>query len=251
MKDNLKGLKFLPVSGDNELFWERENKKYHTSYETEIMFYSCIMHGDTERLGKCLEDVLQSGIVAGNLSENNLRQMKYWAVSCIAVACRYAIQGGLPEMDAYNLSDSYIRDIDMLTDENEIMNYLVSKSFEITGRVNSAKAQRGYPSSIRKCVSFIDKNLHSKISLDELARESGLSKDYLSQLFKKTTGKTVTDYIKKRRLDSSKRLLERGMKVSDVAYALGFCSESYFISCFKNEYNVTPKEYAELNGLFR
>ena len=248
MKDYLKSIEILPNDKDNIEFWERENRKSHTSYETEILFYSCIMHGDTERLGVCLEKLLADGIVAGRLSENSLRQMKYWAVSCITIAARYAMQGGLPEMEAYNLSDSYIRHIDLLNDENEIMNYLVTKCFEITEAIKSIRIRNRYPSSVRKCVSYIDKNLHSKITLECLAVECGLSKDYLSQLFKKITGFTVTEYIKKRRLTSAKMLLDRGTTLSDAAYGLGFCSESYFISCFKKEYGITPKEYVASKG---
>ena len=97
-------------------------------------------------------------------------------------------------------------------------------------------------------VSFIDLNLHSKITLDELAEISGLSKDYLSQLFKKTTGLNITEYIMKKRLSSAKQLLDRDVNISDTAYALGFCSESYFISCFKKEYGITPKEYINNKG---
>lgn len=248
MKEYLKSIEVLPDEKENMEFWERENKKSHTSYETEILFFSCIMHGDTERLGSCLNGLMRDGIVAGKLSENSLRQMKYWVVSCITIATRYAIQGGLPEMEAYNLSDRYIRDIDMIDSEDEILNYLVKASFSITEKIKAIKTQHNYPSPIRKCVSFIDVNLHSKITLDELSEISGLSKDYLSQLFKKTTGLTVTDYIMKKRLSSAKQLLDRDVSISDTAYALGFCSESYFISCFKKKYGITPREYIKNKG---
>lgn len=248
MKEYLKSIEILPDEKENIEFWERENKKSHTSYETEILFFSCIMHGDTERLGCCLESLFNDGIVTGRLSENSLRQMKYWAVSCITIATRYAIQGGLPEMEAYNLSDRYIRDIDIIDTEDEIVDYLIKASFNITEKIKAIKTRHSYPSSIRKCVSFIDLNLHSKISLDELAKISNLSKDYLSQLFKKTTGITVTEYIAEKRLSSAKQLLDRNVTISDTAYALGFCSESYFISCFKKKYGITPKEYIKTKG---
>ncbi len=248
MKEHLKSIEILPDEKENMEFWERENKKSHTSYETEILLFSCIMHGDTQMLGSRLDDLLRDGIVAGKLSENSLRQMKYWAVSCITIATRYAIQGGLPEMEAYNLSDRFIRDIDMIDNESAILDYLVKASFNLTEKIRAIKTQHNYPSPIRKCVSFIDKNLHSKITLEELAEISGLSKDYLSQLFKKTTGITITEYIMKKRLNSAKQLLDRNVSISDTAYALGFCSESYFISCFKKKYGITPKEYIKNKG---
>ncbi len=248
MKEYLKSIEILPDEKENMEFWERENQKSHTSYETEVLLFSCIMHGDTERLGSCFEKLMQDGVVTGKLSENSLRQIKYWAVSCITIGTRYAIQGGLPEMEAFNLSDSYIRDIDLIDNEKDILDYLVKVSFNLTNKIKSIKTQHSYPSPIRKCVSFIDKNLHSKITLDELSNVCGLSKDYLSQLFKKTTSLTVTEYIMKKRLSSAKQLLDRDVSISDTAYALGFCSESYFISCFKKKYNITPKEYVRNKG---
>ncbi len=133
----------------------------------------------------------------------------------------------------------------------EILEYLFKVSFNLTERIKSIKTQHNYPSPIRKCVSFIDKNLHSKITLNELSQISGLSKDYLSQLFKKTTGTTITDYIMNKRLSSAMQLLDRDVSISDTAYALGFCSESYFIACFKKKYNITPKEYIKSKGKFK
>lgn len=247
-KEYLKSIETLPDERENIEFWERENKKSHTSYETEILFYSSIMHGDTEELGKYMQQMFADGVIVGRMSEDSLRQTKYLAVSSITIATRYAIQGGLPEMEAYNLSDSCIREVDLMENELQIIDFLTKKSFEITNMIKNIRTRHNYPSSIRKCVTFIDKNLHSKISLEELAEESGLSKDYLSQLFKKVTGVTVTEYIKKRRLSSAKQLLDRGTTLGDTAYGLGFCSESYFISCFKKEYGITPKEYIATKG---
>ncbi len=248
MKEYLKSIEILPYGENNIMNWERENSKTHTSYETETMLYSCIMHGDDETLSLLLDKIFSSGIVAGRLSNDSLRQMKYWAVSCVTIGTRYAIQGGLPEMDAYNMSDAAIRHIDLCSDENEIVSYIVEKSHELAKAVKSIKLKYRYPASIRKCVSYIDKNLHSKIKLTQLAEASGLSKDYLSQLFKKTTGVTVSDYIKKRRLSASKQLLDSGISISETAYRLGFCSESYFISCFKKEYGMTVREYLISKG---
>lgn len=56
----------------------------------------------------------------GRMSDDELMQHKYMAVSTITLATRYAIQGGLNETKAYEFSDRVIKTIDKLTDKNEI-----------------------------------------------------------------------------------------------------------------------------------
>ena len=65
-----------------------------TPYITEIMLYSCIQQGNLQELIKRIGEI-GSEIITGKMSENELMQYKYIAVSAITLATRYAIQGGL------------------------------------------------------------------------------------------------------------------------------------------------------------
>ena len=56
-----------------------------------------------------------------------------------------------------------------------------------------------------------------------------------------------TNFLKKFRLEQAKKLLLETGKVGNVAYDVGFASPSYFGSCFKNEYDETPREYIDRN----
>ena len=80
-------------------------------------------------------------------------------------------------------------------------------------------------------------------SLNDL-REAYLSffesKDHLSLLFKENTGLTTAKYILAEKLRESRRLINRGLSNSQIAYQLGFCSESHFIAKYKEHYGVTP-----------
>lgn len=80
---------------------------------------SCVQQGDIESLITQLKN-LDSIIVMGRMSDDELMQHKYMAVSTITLATRYAIQGGLNETKAYEFSDRVIKTIDKLTDKNEI-----------------------------------------------------------------------------------------------------------------------------------
>ena len=90
----------------------------HTPYSAEIRLLSCVQQGDIESLITQLKN-LDSIIVMGRMSDDELMQNKYMAVSTITLATRYAIQGGLNETKAYEFSDRVINTIDKLTDKNE------------------------------------------------------------------------------------------------------------------------------------
>lgn len=228
-------------------FEQREMGVTHTPHLEEIAFYSQIQQGNTEMVRQMLGGYLTSAIVIGRLSENPVRQMQYWAVCCITLGIRYAIQGGLEEMQAFNLSDAYIMQVDKLASTQEITSYLETIVLELTELVRKT-AQRNCPAPIRKCLNYIDAHLHDTISLADLAGLTGLSESYVSRFFKKHIGKTVKHYILEKKLETAKAMLARDCGQKEIAYDLGFCSQTYFITCFKRACGITPRQYAAGHG---
>ena len=58
-------------------------------------------------------------------------------------------------------------------------------------------------------------------------------------------------YIRTRRLSAARSLLRTDKSLSEIAYDLGFCSESYFIRCYKAQFGVTPRlDREKLQPLF-
>ncbi|MDE6752095.1 MAG: AraC family transcriptional regulator [Eubacterium sp.] len=243
----LLSLKIIPQEISASIYDQREANTFHTPYKDEIRLFSCIKQGNLELLIEQLKGFLGSGIVVGNMSKNNSRQHKYMAVSCITLATRYAIQGGINEADAYNFSDDFIRTMDTIENPMQIMEYLAEKIIELTNLVASNSKKLKYSPHIRKCIAYINKNLHRKISVKDLAEDCGLSEDYISHLFKKEVGENLSSFILKQKLELSKTLLFEEFDGSKISYMLGFCSQSHFISAFKKEYGITPREFVALN----
>ena len=111
------GINMLPAGTADE---QRERGQLHTAYETETAFYSCIRAGDVQGVEKMMWECLKAGVFVGRMSTDALTQTKYFAVCCVAVACRYAIAGGMDETDAYLYSDDCIMRVDKMTDPEEI-----------------------------------------------------------------------------------------------------------------------------------
>lgn len=232
----------ISVISKSSIFEEKNTGTTHTAYNTETFFYSLIKNGEEKKIKEAISLLLSGSIVAGKLSDSEITQAKYWSVCCVTLATRYAVSGGLNENTAYNFSDETIYTMDKMNAIDEIFSYIKNRLILLTSLVKKEQENK-YPAHINKCINYINSNLHEKLSVEVLAKECSLSEDYLSCLFKKSTGESLSSYILKKRLEQAKELLIKGNKVSDIAYYLNFCSESYFIKCFKEHFGTTPKKF--------
>ena len=213
-----------------------------TTFQIENVFFSYISRGDIDGVNTMIKRLLKSDLVISKLSADDTRPLKYWAINTIAIATRYAITGGADETACYSFTDEAIMQIDGLTEESDILQFLFKKSLQLTATVNKIQ-QNTHPKAVREAIKIISTRLFEDLRLDVLAKECGISKDHLSLLFKKSFGITIPQYIKSQRLAASKDMLTRGVSLSEVASTTGFSTESYFIKCFKDEFGMTPGEF--------
>ncbi len=227
-------------------FYNRENTQNHLPYDREIAFYQSIKNGDMEEMKRLFEPLCVDGY--GKLSGNDLRNHKYHLIITVAFITRYCIEGGLEMEIAYNLSDLYIREIDVCGSLDELNQLHVALTESYVKRMQKCKGSHRYSKPISRCIDYIYDNLHCKISIEDLAEETNLSKSYLSKLFHKETGKTVVHYIMDKKLDAAKNLLMfTDYSSSEIANYLNFSSESHFISAFKKSTGITPKKFKQYN----
>lgn len=220
-------------------------KGEHTRYSEEIRLLSCVQRGDIDQLIKEYKNINMS-IIAGKLSHDNVTQFKYFAVSAMTLVTRYAIQGGLNEKTAYELSDNAIMQIDTFDSESKIVDCLVREIINITKMVAVSKTKPTQSPHVRKCICFVNENLSNKITVATLSEYCGISADYLSQIFKEEMGENLSSYITRKKLDVAKNMIMQGKSMGEICQSLGFSSKSYFATAFKKHYNMTPTEYANL-----
>lgn len=93
-------------------------------------------------------------------------------------------------------------------------------------------------------LTYINKNLDKKLTVESLAGIVKLSPDYLSVQFKNITGFTVIQYINQCRIDNAKiLLLNNEMRIKDIAIAVGFNDEFYFSKMFKKYEGISPRDF--------
>ena len=97
---------------------------------------------------------------------------------------------------------------------------------------------------VNKAIDYMKHHYNTRINLDSIVSDIFLSKDYFRQLFKKTTGMSVTDFIQKTRVDEACRLLTSSNRtVFDIAGDCGFTDIKFFYKTFKKITGKTPSEY--------
>lgn len=98
---------------------------------------------------------------------------------------------------------------------------------------------------IPRCQELVVENLSDPgLSVESLARELQCSPDYLSRRFHHETGKTIVQVINEKRIHYAMELLRKTqLNVSEIAYASGYTTASYFIKVFRKYNGETPGDF--------
>ncbi len=97
---------------------------------------------------------------------------------------------------------------------------------------------------------FIEKNLTRNLTMNEVANSIAISYNYFSRRFKEYTGYSFPEYINIRRIECSKHYLkDPSLKISEIAYKLGYNSASTFSKTFKKYEKCYPADYRKTCGL--
>jgi AraC-like DNA-binding protein len=100
------------------------------------------------------------------------------------------------------------------------------------------------PPVIVRAKEFIKQHLTEDISLGQVAKAVNTSTFYFCKMFKKITGINFTDYVSRSRIENAKNLLlNPNLRVSEIAYEVGFQSLTHFNRVFKNIIGQSPTEY--------
>jgi transcriptional regulator GlxA family with amidase domain len=173
-----------------------------------------------------------------------LRNAKYLFVVSTALASRFVVEAGVPLETAYAISDLYIQRADVQESIGEVRNLLKGLYRTYVDEVNKVKKKNALSKSVVLCLNYIDSHFNEKITVDELAAYVKLNPRYLTTLFKKEMGRTITEYISNMRVEVAQSLLARtDYTYAQIAYSLSFCSQSHFSKVFREHTGYTPREY--------
>ena len=209
-----------------------------SSIENQML--SCIRSGNITRLNELLarEDLAPN---ARNLS---LEESRSFILGGNMMASRIIVQEGVDYHTANDLAGQYIAQILLAQNADELSYVFLTLLQDYTQRVAQLRRLPGSSLVIRQIHQYIQRNCDQKISSRTLADYLHMNSSYLSALFKKETGMTLSAYIRREKINEAKRLLEGSQFTGvEISEALAFSSESYFCAVFKRETGMTPEEY--------
>lgn len=109
--------------------------------------------------------------------------------------------------------------------------------------------QRAEPTDIWKARKFIEEHSSEHLSLGKVAKAVGINATHLSEKFKQVTGTKFVEYIARTRFEKARDLLKDvDLRVSEIAFAVGFQSLSQFNRVFKKLSGKSPSEYRSIHS---
>lgn len=97
---------------------------------------------------------------------------------------------------------------------------------------------------VNTTLTYLRKNYQKDVSLDELAAQVFLSKDYFARMFRETTGMPTSAFLQKIRVEEACNLLTgTSLTIKDIAQHCGFHDIKYFYNVFKRLTGLTPRQY--------
>ena len=178
------------------------------------------------------------------LNQHNLQHIRRALLELMVLASRAWIESGLEDLVVSEFMDAYYREMggSMTEEEQFFCTYqLCEKLFE-AGYLHAS--QEHYVSILRNAKKFLHDHYAEPIQVEEVAASVGLSKSYLSALFRQNLNTTVHDYLLRIRIEQSIRLMaDREKSLEQILLACGFHSQSYYTKVFRRFLGVTPGQY--------
>lgn len=135
--------------------------------------------------------------------------------------------------------NSYGNHILMYTAVIEILVLLNRTYFELPHARHKEQTENAL---INQILIYINEHITENLTLDQIARQFYISRNYFSHQFKLYTGCSPYQYIMKKRLDIAHTMLSNGANVSDACDSCGFSDYSNFLKAFRREFGKNPSE---------
>lgn len=225
----------------------RESGAVHNPYAQELREQESIRAGDLEGLYRSINETYVGKL--GTLATDLLRHEKNMTIVIITLASRSAMAGGvLPEV-AYSMSDAFIQRTEEVQSVAEAIALARQAEVEFCTAVHKLSSGGPVNALIPRCKALIVQQLHTRLSVKDLAAQLEVTPDYLSRIFAKTEGMKLTDYITREKIAFAKKhLVYTDDSYRALAFTLGFASQSHFGQAFKKWTGMTPKQFRERNG---
>jgi AraC-like DNA-binding protein len=211
------------------------------------MLLAAFRRGDNETGSKILNELMEAIL---KISPGNFEFIRFRALELVVLLSRAAANTDASDSETLmEANNRHLRRIQESKTLEELTENLQIIAERLSGRIFSFQGVR-HASALRRAERFIWENYTRKISLEEIARASGLSAPYFSTIFKEEMGENLSSYLNRLRVEKAAALLtETGNSLNEIAGFCGFEDQSWFSKIFKLYTGTSPGKYREHGGL--
>jgi AraC-like DNA-binding protein len=174
-----------------------------------------------------------------------LRNAKNYAIIMNTLLRKAAESGGVHPLYLDRISSEFAARIEQLPHLSE-QAALMREMFRSYCRLVRKHTLQKFSPVIQKTILLINSDLSANLSPALLAKKQNISAGYLSTVFRRETGKTVSEYVREKRMTHAAHLLETtNLQIQTVALHCGVMDVQYFSKLFKRYSGKTPREYRD------
>lgn len=214
-----------------------------TRYDLENALIDAVRNANEEKALE-MENLFCQVILPPRLV-NLLRDQKDLTITFNTLLRKAAEQAGVHPIHIDSISTSHIKQIEEVVNIdqlNTLRPQIVKDYCDLIRRYTL----KDHSPMIQKVLTYVDTNLCADLSLKAFSEYLSVNASYLSTLFKKEMGVSLTDYVNQKRILHAQRLLvSTDLPIKTVANQCGIPDVYYFSRIFKKISSITPKSFRE------
>ena len=215
-------------------------------YESENLLMEAVSRGKLHQVTAVASTVFHNG--AKPRMNDSLRDRKNNLVILKTLLRKAAESGGVHPMHLHRLSSHYAGLIENARTIRQSMSLQESMIRDYCQLVKR-HSLRKYSHYVGKTITLVQYDLTADLRLHTIAEKLNVNSSYLSTLFRREYGCTLTEYVNRERIDRGIYLLQRtGKTVQEIAAECGIQDVNYFIKLFKKKTGFTPSRYRDRAG---
>ena len=215
-------------------------------YDSENQLMDAVSKGSLHLVTAAASTVFNNG--AEQRLSDSLRDRKNYLVILKTLLRKAAEYGGVHPMHIHRLSSHYaslIENARTIKQSLTLQEEMIRDYCQLVRHHSLSK----YSYYVGQTITLVQYDLTADLRLKAIADKLNVNSSYLSDLFHREYGCTLTDFVNKERIDRSILLLQMTARsVQDIATECGIHDVNYFIRLFKKQTGMTPSRYRESIG---
>lgn len=213
-------------------------------YEIEAQLIREIYQLETEAAKESLRALID--LLSERSGKHFFRAVRHYFIVLSSVVTRKLIDNQAPLKKAFAFNSACVQMVDERMNDAEFLQF-ADDLVEFYIYVISERKQPSYKhQTVNRVIMFIDDEVETDLSVEDIALHFSISTSHLSRIFKEHVGITLVEYLNVRRVEESQYYLRHTVKsISNISEQFHFCNQSYYTRIFKKYVGLTPKHFRD------